>query len=66
MNHPSPLVIDPPELSDEAASQILDLIYQLANAFENHYAFQLRRYYEPTPPPQYDLFDYLADGPLDF
>ena len=41
-----PLILNnPPELSDEAASQFLDLLYELTAALENHYAGQLRRYH---------------------
>jgi hypothetical protein len=43
-----PLILnDPPELSDEAASQLLDLLYTLTSAFESHYFDQLRRHYRP-------------------
>ena len=57
---PSLLFVDPPELSDQTASEILDFLYQLSTAFENHYADQLRRYYqslETDPPQQQNLFD---------
>jgi len=47
----------PPELSDEAAAQCLDFLYELTLAFEKHYADQLRRYYEPAMPPHPDLFE---------
>ena len=46
MNHPSLLFVDPPELSDKTASEMLDFLYELTTAFENHYAAQLRRYYQ--------------------
>jgi hypothetical protein len=36
---------NPPELSDQAASQLLDMLYELAAALENHYALQIRRYH---------------------
>ena len=39
-----PIVCLPDELSDEAAKQILDFLYQLTEAFERHYAAQLLRY----------------------
>jgi hypothetical protein len=54
-----PLILNnPPELSDEAASQFLDMLYELTAALENHYAFQLRRYHG-------DLFeDFDDDLPL--
>ena len=38
------LLNDPPPLSDEAATQLLDFLYELITAFENYYAPQLRRY----------------------
>ena len=50
-------LFDPPELSDEAAYQMLEFLNELATAFENHYAAQLRRYQEPDRPPQPDLFE---------
>jgi hypothetical protein len=34
---------NPPRLSDQAASQLLDLLYELTAALENHYAAQHRR-----------------------
>ena len=50
-----PLILNnPPELSDEAASQLLDLLYELTTALENHYAGQLRRYHG-------DLFEDFND-----
>lgn len=66
MNH-LPLILEqPPMLSDEAASQLLDFLYELITAFENHYASQLRRYHEPARPSQKDLFDKLDDEPAPF
>lgn len=56
MNEHSPTLIPlPAELSDEAAAQILELLYELAAALESAYAGQLRRYYRtgqnrPEPP----------------
>jgi hypothetical protein len=55
------LFVDPPELSDQTASEILDFLYQLSTAFENHYADQLRRYYqtlETDPSQQQNLFEH--------
>jgi len=46
MNPPSLLFIDPPELSDKTASEMLDFLHELTTAYENHYAAQLRRYYQ--------------------
>jgi len=37
---------NPPELSDQSASQLLDMLYELAAAVENHYAVQLRRHHK--------------------
>jgi hypothetical protein len=56
--HPFPLVVnEPPALSDEAAAQLLDLLYELTTAFENYYANQLRRYAQEIDRSQPDLFD---------
>ncbi len=62
MNLQPLLLTDPPELSDQAASEMLEFLYQLLTAFENHYANQLRRYHEPSEPPQPDLFEDFDDG----
>lgn len=53
------LLIDPPDVSDETASEILNFLYELVNAVENHYASQLRRVHEPSisPPPSPVDFD---------
>jgi len=40
-----PLVCLPIGLSDEAAAQVLEFLQALTEAFEQHYAGQLRRYY---------------------
>jgi len=46
-----------PPLSDEAAAQILQFLYQWAAQFESHYYGQLCRYYEEsTPDDQIELF----------
>ncbi len=50
-----------PELSDETAAHMLDFLHELATAFENYYGPQLRRYYEPDPSEQYDLFENNLD-----
>lgn len=58
--HPFPLSLnEPPRLSDEAATQLLDLLYELTTAFENHYANQLRRYAQEHDSDRWqpDLFD---------
>ena len=62
MNEPGPaLWLAKPELSDEAAAQVLDFLYELVTSFENAYYDQLQRYYAsldhtvhqqpPTVPP---------------
>jgi len=37
---------NPPELSDQSASQLLDMLYELATAVENHYGLQIRRHHD--------------------
>jgi hypothetical protein len=49
------LLHNPPALSDEAASQFLDLLYALTTALENHYGAQLRRRHHA------DLFEDFDD-----
>ena len=45
-----PLILNnPPELSDESASHLLDMLYELATALENYYAAQIRRYHDDLP-----------------
>ena len=61
MNLQSLLFVDPPDLSDETASEILDFLYELTTAFENHYAAQLRRYYQKCDRSQQDLFEDFND-----
>jgi hypothetical protein len=66
MSH-TPLILNhAPELSDEAASQLLDMLYELATAVENHYFHQLRRYHEPPIPQQPDLFEDFDDDLPEF
>jgi hypothetical protein len=48
------LLHNPPALSDQAASQFLDLLYALTAALENHYGAQLRRHHA-------DLFEDFDD-----
>ena len=57
MNRHSLLFVEPPELSDQTASEMLDFLYELTTAFENHYAAQLRRYYQEGDRSQPDLFE---------
>jgi hypothetical protein len=57
MNLQSLLFVDPPDLSDKSATEMLDFLYELTTAFENHYAAQLRRYYQEIDQSQQDLFE---------
>ena len=66
MKPASLMLADPPELSDETVSEVLDFLYQLTTAFENQYANQLRRYYQSIEPPQPDLFEDFDDELPDF
>ena len=61
MNPRSRLFVDLPELSDQTASEMLDFLYELTTVFENHYAAQLRRYYQEIDRSQPDLFDDFND-----
>ncbi len=61
MNLQSLILVNSPELSDEVASEMLDFLYELINAFENQYSNQLRRYHQPSEPPEPDLFDDFDD-----
>lgn len=56
--HPNqpPLVMLPGELSDEAAVQLLDFLYELARVLENTYAAQIRRYHQTPDPQQRELW----------
>lgn len=62
MNPKSLFLADPPELSDEAASEMLDFLYNLITAFENHYANQLPRYHQDAETPQLNLFEDFDDN----
>ena len=53
------LLNNPPELSDDTASQLLDMLYELTAALENHYAVQLRRHHA-------DLFEDFDDDLPEF
>ena len=61
MNLQALLFVDPPDLADETASEMLDFLYELTTAFENHYAAQLRRYYQEGDRSQPDLFEDFND-----
>ena len=66
MNTRPLMFTEPPELSDEAAAQMLDLLYQLMDAFEFHYYAQIRQDYKPESSPQYDLIPDFDDDLPDF
>ena len=56
MNKPGPsLWLAKPELSDEAAAQLLDFLYEITTAFENAYFAQLHRYYANPQPEDNNL-----------
>ena len=57
MNLHSLLFVDPPDLSDKTASEMLDFLHELTTAFENYYAAQLLRYYREGDRSQQDLFE---------
>ena len=44
-NEYPPLIALPAELSDEAAAQLLEFLYELTTALESQYTAQLLRYY---------------------
>ena len=52
-----PLVKLPTELSDEAAAELLEFLYELARTLENTYAAQLHRHYHPHDERQLDIWD---------
>ena len=51
MNPMSLMFVDPPELTDDAAAEVLDFLFELTNAFENQYLVQLRRHYQSNELP---------------
>ena len=57
--HPehAPIVVLPTELSDQAAAETLELLYEIARVIENHYAYQIRRYRFPVDERQHALWD---------
>ncbi len=61
MNTPLLMLVDPPELSTESASEMLDFLYQLVNAFENQYSDQLRQCYHAAELPEPDPVDDFDD-----
>lgn len=51
------LIIELPELSDEAVSEIHNFLQEFRDGFESHYIGQLRRYYQG--PSDKELMDIL-------
>ena len=52
MNTMSLMLIDSPQLSDEAAAEMLSFLQEFPNAFAIQYFTQLRRYYQSHESPQ--------------
>ena len=65
MNDNLPLILLPPDLSDEAAGQLFDFLHQLLMTVENYYADPIQRHLSATTSShdedQYDLWE--DDGP---
>ncbi len=59
-----PLVSLPTELSDEAAAQLLEFLYELVRVHESHYAGQLHRHYHPADERQTELWPDEQDPPF--
>lgn len=61
MDHPSTLLIELPHLSDQSASELLDLLQQLFAGLDSHYYTQATRYHraqrEERERRQCDLFE---------
>ena len=51
-----PLIALPTELSDEAAAQLLEWLYELTGALESQYIAQLLRYYHQNDERQQSLW----------
>ena len=62
MTYDQLILDDVPELSAETAIQLIDLLYALAGALENHYFSQIHQQHTGV---QYDLFKAKPE-PLDF
>jgi hypothetical protein len=62
--HYLPLVPLPTELSDQAAAELLQLLYDTARVIENYYAPQLQRYHRRVHPQPSDLNDDDSDPPF--
>ena len=61
--HAPPLIHLPLDLSGEAAAKMLELLYELANLLENHYAGQLYRYHNAIDEPQTELWPQTEPPP---
>jgi len=57
-----PLVCLPVDLSDEAATTLIEFLHEFTAALESHYCAQLMRYRDSNHPPQHDL---VIDQPSD-
>jgi len=44
------LIVEMPELNDEAVIGIHHFLQELMNAFESHYFYQMRQYYRQLSP----------------
>jgi hypothetical protein len=51
-----PVVALPDQLSDQTVAQLVESLYEIARALENHYAGQLHRYYLASDERQQDLW----------
>ncbi len=57
MNRPSLILTEPPELTNQSASDILDFLYLVIETFENQYSQQLRQHYQSSDPLLNELRD---------
>ncbi len=57
MNSPTLILTDPPQLTDQSASDVLDFLYLVIEVFENQYSQQLRQYYHSSEPFLNELID---------
>jgi len=65
MTYDQLILDDVPELSAETAIQLIDILYALAGALENHYFAQIHQERALHACLQYDLFKANPD-PIDF
>ena len=52
---------NPPELSDEAAAEIMLFFREIMIILENHYGSQLRKHFDSMKPEEPDLFEGIDD-----